>query len=379
MTTMGKQYLMFDEGISEGKAGTSPMDSDTQIDLHSYNKYIVAFSGGKDSTAIFLHLLDLGVDKSRIELWHHEIDGREDENNFFDWPVTKKYCEAFAEAFGVPIYFSWKEGGFKREMLRENARTAPTCFEDENKIVRQAGGVDGKLSTRLKYPQVSADLSVRWCSGVLKIDVMSCAIINQERFNHSRTLVISGERGEESAARSHYKIFEPDRADNRFKEPYTVTTKMVSSKGKPYEINRLVEPGKNDRHVDRWRPIRDWTEKQVWEIIERYRIRTHPAYENGFGRTSCLYCIFGNKDQFRSAYEICPEQGDQIMAYEKQFGVTIKRNQSVADLIKEGTPYPETSNKELVKIARSKSYNLPIFVDRWVMPSGAYRKGCGPT
>jgi hypothetical protein len=29
------------------------------------------------------------------------------------------------------------------------------------------------LGTRLKFPQVSADLNVRWCSAYLKIDVMA--------------------------------------------------------------------------------------------------------------------------------------------------------------------------------------------------------------
>lgn len=45
--------------------------------MTGYDKYIVAFSGGKDCTACFLHLLDIGIPKERIELWHHEVDGRE--------------------------------------------------------------------------------------------------------------------------------------------------------------------------------------------------------------------------------------------------------------------------------------------------------------
>ena len=51
-----------------------------------YDKYIVAFSGGKDSTACFLHLLECGVPVEKIELWHHDIDGRG--RTFMDWEVT---------------------------------------------------------------------------------------------------------------------------------------------------------------------------------------------------------------------------------------------------------------------------------------------------
>lgn len=97
------------------------------FDLLSYQKYIVSFSGGKDSTALLLFLLDNGVPRERIELWHQEIDGRS--KNLFDWEVTPDYCRKVGEAFGIPVYFQWKVGGFQREMLRKNELTAPTCFE----------------------------------------------------------------------------------------------------------------------------------------------------------------------------------------------------------------------------------------------------------
>ena len=111
------------------------------------------------------------------------------------------------------IFFQWKEGGFKHEMLRNNSLTAPILFELPDGTLSKVGGTKGKPSTRLKYPQQSPDLTVRWCSSYLKIDVCSTAVRNQERFNNSRTLVISGERGEESPQRAKYAIFEPDRSD----------------------------------------------------------------------------------------------------------------------------------------------------------------------
>ena len=82
------------------------------IDLLSYDKYIVSFSGGKDSTACLLYLLDNGVPKDRIELWHQEIDGRGP--SLFDWEVTPDYCRKLGEALGIPVLFQWKEGGFMR-------------------------------------------------------------------------------------------------------------------------------------------------------------------------------------------------------------------------------------------------------------------------
>lgn len=50
---------------------------DEPFDPFSFTKIIVACSGGKDSLASLLHLLDIGIPKERIELWHHDVDGRE--------------------------------------------------------------------------------------------------------------------------------------------------------------------------------------------------------------------------------------------------------------------------------------------------------------
>lgn len=316
-------------------------------DLNSYDKILVMFSGGKDSTALVLHLLELGVPVKKIELWHHDIDGRG--RIFMDWESTPAYCRAFAAAFNIPIFFSWKQGGFEREMTRENALTAPTFFETPEGV-KSVGGVRGKISTRRKFPQVSPDLSVRWCSAYLKIDIGSAAIRNQDRFNNSRTLVLSGERGQESAARAKYAIFEPDRTDNR--------------------------SGRNRRHVDHWRPIRDWSEKQVWEIIERFKVRVHPAYYLGWGRVSCKFCIFGNANQFASAFAISPEQGTVLSGYEQEFGLTIKRGISLVDLVEKGTPY--NMDQDMIKLALSESYDQPIFMDEWLLPAGAYGESCGP-
>ena len=50
-------------------------DMSQGFNLNGYDKYIVSFSGGKDSTALLLFLLENGVPKDRIELWHQEMTG----------------------------------------------------------------------------------------------------------------------------------------------------------------------------------------------------------------------------------------------------------------------------------------------------------------
>jgi len=74
----------------------------------TYDRYVVAFSGGKDSAAALLHLLDLGVPRDRVELWHHDVDGRSadgtlPDQGLMDWPVTISYCERVADELGISI------------------------------------------------------------------------------------------------------------------------------------------------------------------------------------------------------------------------------------------------------------------------------------
>lgn len=317
-------------------------------DLEAYDVIIVAFSGGKDSLACLLDLLDRGAPRSRIELWHHDVDGREG-STLMDWPVTRDYCAKVAQAFGLPLYFSWRVGGFEREMLRDGTATAPVAFEAPDGV-HYVGG-KGPAGTRRMFPQVSADLSTRWCSGYLKIDVCASAIRNQARFNGKRTLVVTGERAEESAARAKYKAFEPHRADTR--------------------------TGRARRHVDAWRPVHAWTEARVWETIRRHGVAPHPAYTLGWGRTSCAACIFGSPAQWASLRAIAPAQVARIAEYEAAFGKTIKRKLSVMQTADAGRAY--SMDPAAVAVALSHTFDGPVLLgDAWVLPAGAFGESCGP-
>lgn len=323
----------------------------TRKQLLEYAVVIVAFSGGKDSIACVLHLLEMGVPRESIELWHHDIDGREG-SDLMDWRPTRAYCEAFAKAMGLRLFFSWKQGGFEGEMLREDAYTRPTCFETPTGLVTLGGG-RGKKATRRVFPQVTADLSKRWCSAYLKIDVGRKALNRQHRFRHSRTLFVTGERAQESAARANYAVLEPHACDRR--------------------------KGRLGRHVDAWRPIHKWSAEEVWGIIGAWSINPHPAYKVGLGRTSCQFCIFGNGDQWATVRAIDPERFSRVAAYEAAFGKTIKRSKNVTQVADSGAPYPFSETD--AALARSHEYNEPIILapGEWRLPLGAYASGCGPT
>lgn len=299
-------------------------------------KILVAFSGGKDSVAMVLYLLELGVDKSRIELHHHDVDGRR--YRVFDWTCTPSYCQAFADAFDLPLIFSWREGGIVREINRENEGLQDVCFEKDGEVVRLKSRKGN--STRKKFPAVSADLRTRWCSSVVKIDVLARVVNNL--YNDCDLLVLTGERREESPARSKYNDV----------EKYRSHTKR--------------------RNAWQWRPIIDFTEEQVWALFEKYRVQAHPCYELGWSRCSCQTCIFSSSNVWATIYDLSTEKVFFISNMEDEIEHTLYNKMTIWDKVKKGTSFLTDARKKRWKDEALCDFNSPIIVDDWRLPAGAF-------
>ena len=320
----------------------------TAADLDQYSRISLLFSGGKDSLATALHLLELGVDPSRIEFHHHDVDGPD--STLMDWPITRSYCEKIAQALGIEIAFSWREGGFEAEMTRQDCSTRPAIVPI-NGVHTPIGG-NGPLGTRMKFPQLSASLQTRYCSSSQKIDVGAAWFNNEPKFRSGKTLVISGERAEESANRAKYLAFEPHRCDLR--------------NGRNYQ-----------RYIDHWRPVLYWNEQAVWDIIKRWSIKPHPCYEIGYSRASCRFCVFSDKHAWATGRAIAPDGFNKVANYEREFNVTIHRSLSVIELADAGTPFVHDPKWSIA--ANSRTFDLPVFVQNWTLPAGAFKHASGPT
>jgi len=187
----------------------------------------------------------------------------------------------------------------------------------------------------------------------VKIDVGAKAITGQTRFANKRTLVITGERAEESGNRARLPRAERHRTDRR--------------------------EGKVARLVDHVRPVLDESESEIWDRMRRWGVRPHPAYVAGFGRCSCAYCIFSNPNQLATLREIDARGFHQMAGIEETLSHTMKNGLSLHQVADKGTRY-EAATDEAAAVLMSHEFNLPILMDSkdWKLPAGAFGENAGP-
>ena len=328
-------------------------------------KIPVAFSGGKDSIAMVLHLLELGVPKSQMELWHHDVDGHGEE--LFDWHVTPEYCQAFADAIGIKLLFSYRAGGIVKRLLRNNEPRGDVYYQTPDYQWHMTPSDHNALNTGGRWPSKGNDMNARWCSSEVKIDVASQILSNDPRLQGTRDkpmeiLLCTGERHLESDKRATYAELQIYK-----KGSFTANRKVLS-----------------------WRPIIEYSEEMVWELLKKWKIQPHPCYYLGWGRCSCQLCIFNEAPYWAASYEISPEKIIRIRQleiitarYPKNEGRehTLYDKMDIFEKSTMAKPVINLDTEEArfwIKQA-TEQFTLPIFVQgEWKLPSGAFKKeNCG--
>ena len=384
------------------------------LPLEEYDLIIVLFSGGKDSAAAYLKLLELGVPKDKIELWHHDIDGGHPTRRM-DWPVTQAYVRAFVAAENVKLRVSCRVNGFFGELYRVGA-SYPIEYEDEGEIktcrlsqpqiesdrlrkelLQVLDPVDQEVlkeyGQRLKFPAKCGDLSRRWCSAYLKIDVAAAVLRNLEKLKaigkrgkfpaksgchqgrwcsgtlkaevqssvtthlnktqaDTKILIVSGERRGESSGRAKYNEM---------------------------EVHRTNATARAHRLVHQWRAVIDYSLRDVWEVIKRHKINPHPCYPCGWGRCSCMCCIFSLPSHWAGIRELFPKEYEALRQDEIRLGFTLDNKKTLDEYVGEAEScvYHGEPNALHQLITGQFSQTDIYQTGEWTFPAGAFKGSDG--
>ena len=381
------------------------------LPLEEYDLIVVLLSGGKDSVACLYKLLELGVPKEKIELWHHDIDGGHPSRRM-DWRCTQNYVKALAEAEGIRLRVSYRINGFFGELYRIGAsepvewvdpdtgeikqcKLSPNylkCQELKEQATEKMEELLKEYGYRMKFPAKSSDLSRRWCSAYLKIMVAGSVISNldqlgeleklggkrhkfpaksgthqgrwcsgnlkaavqdsvtanvQEIRRDKKILIVSGERRGESAGRSKYNEI---------------------------EIHRTNAEAKSHRTVHLWRPVIDYSEKDVWEVLKRHKVNPHPCYRIGWNRCSCAMCIFSTPPLFAGIKELFPDEYAALRKDEQILGFTLDNKKNLDEFVGCAKSCVYHGDKKALKSILTGEFSVnDIFVKgQWMYPVGAF-------
>ena len=349
------------------------------LPLEMYDLVIVLISGGKDSIACYYKLLELGVPKSKIEFWHHDIDGGHPSRTM-DWRCTANYIRSFAEAEQIPLRVSWRKNGFFGELYRIGASELIEYVDPETGEIYQCppskkymecqklkvaaiSEMENKLAEfgyRMKFPMKRGDLSRRWCSAYLKIMVADTVLrnMNSVAANLTKTrmdiklLIVSGERRGESVGRSKYNEI---------------------------EIHRTNAVSKHHRTVHQWRPVIDYSEKDIWEVLKRHKVNPHPCYRAGWNRCSCAMCIFSTPQLFAGIRELYPKEYALLCQDEKVLGFTLDNHCDLETYIGSADSCVYHGDKEAIQSLLTGEFPVEsVYVkDKWKYPVGAFHGAAG--
>lgn len=251
------------------------MTSTSSPALSDYDVVVVNSSGGKDSQAMLTKLVEMadaqGFSRDRLAVVHADL-GR------VEWEGTAELAETQANFYGLRFV----------------------------KVSRPQGDLLVQIEARGMFPSSTA----RYCTSdqktgqVARVLTALTAEFGKGLGRPVRILNALGLRAQESPARAKKVPFGPDKR---------------ASNGK--------------RAVDRWLPIFEMTEDEVWATIEASGVPSHPAYRAGMPRLSCCFCVLASKGALVRAAQLNPGLAEEYRQVEARIGHTFRQDLSMADII----------------------------------------------
>lgn len=257
-------------------------DTSNAIDL-SITKNILALSGGKDSTAMWIYAAN--------ELKMNFIPVFCDTGN--EHEMTYEYIDYLERKLGkvlrIQADFSEKIANKRDYVIRKwrEEGVSESIIENALSVLQPTGNPFLDLCIwKGRFPSRMA----QFCTQELKMRPIQDQVFIPYLEQGYDVVNMAGVRSDESAVRAKYTEWE----------------------GTP-------------EGWFMWRPILKWTVKDVFAIHKRYGIEPNPLYKLAMGRVGCMPCINCQKGELFEISRRFPDVIDRIREWERIVGMASKR------------------------------------------------------
>ncbi|KAF0232383.1 MAG: hypothetical protein FD177_2573 [Desulfovibrionaceae bacterium] len=229
------------------------------------------YSGGKDSTAQYLHYLDLGLS--------FQVAFADTGN---EHPATLEYVYELPKRTGGPE-IQWVKADFSADIERKRRfveQKWPSNIVGRALEVLHATGVPflDLCLWKGRFPSMKS----RFCTSELKVIPIREQVIDPILATGAEVYSCQGMRRDESLPRSKMAGLE-------------------HAGGKLWNL----------------RPIREWKVEDVFAIHRRFGLKPNPLYSQGMGRVGCMPCINCRKGELHEIARRFPEHIDRIREWEE--------------------------------------------------------------
>lgn len=236
----------------------------TPLPFSSDQLYVINHSGGKDSQAMMIHVLEQ-VPKSNIVVVHASLGDVE-------WPGALEHAKKQADAAGVPFLVARAKLSLLEKVLHRFL-TRPTAPS---------------------WPSSQA----RWCTSDLKRGPIQREVRRYATTHGFRTVVnCMGLRAEESTSRAK-------------KCDFTQNSTQTNGQRDWFE----------------WLPIHKWSLGEVLSCVRNAGQQLHWAYATGNERFSCIFCFFGSENDWINGARHNPGVARKVIGMEARTGYTLSMN-----------------------------------------------------
>ena len=249
-------------------------------EIQDFETYIVAYSGGKDSTATLLYCLE-NLPRERVQVIHNPA-------GLADQPEVADYTSYIEAKLGIVV-----------EQVRAGDRALPpmTGRSEGRPLWALAPTLFEMIRLRGMWPGARS----RYCNVYLK--QWPTALYAAE---YPNPVVISGQRADESKARMGLPALSRD-----------------GSQSLPQAYQYPI-----------YRPILKWSERGVWQFLRSRHILPNPVY-NYQSRCGCWCCIMGRPREVLNFCRLHPDIAQIAADLEQEINHTWKERQSIGNLLRQ--------------------------------------------